>query len=524
MLGSLVFRQRVRGAYFAILTQALAAAFVILLVGQQGLTGGTNGLTNFYDLFGQDLAADSTQRGLYFAVADRCWAALPRRPAAGEQPLRAAARRGQGRRGPGPVPRLRPGEGQDRHLRRSRRAWPGSRARCSCPASGIISPALLGVVPSLELVVAVAVGGRFALAGAVLGAVVMGYAKTSFSEQFADGWLYLQGALFILVMTLAPKGDPRPGGVGPRRPGAAADAPGAAIPTPARGRPRQESHGGGRVSAMIEVRGLSVVFDGFRAIDGIDLTVEQGELRFLIGPNGAGKTTLIDVITGLTRPTTGAVVFDGRSLVGLREHQIVRLGVGRTFQTSVVFEELTVLENLDLAAVVPAPLWSLAPARRGVSDAVAEALEIIGLDALADQPAGVLSHGQRQWLEIGMLLAQEPELLLLDEPVAGMSKDERERTGELMTSVARDHTVIVIEHDMEFLRRYASQVTVLHEGRVLIEGSVDQIRADPRVQEVYLGRKPRSDAVGRAILTPDTAGPGCCSGSPWRWSPRSWSA
>jgi urea transport system ATP-binding protein len=250
------------------------------------------------------------------------------------------------------------------------------------------------------------------------------------------------------------------------------------------------------VSAMIEVRGLSVVFDGFRAIDGIDLTVEQGELRFLIGPNGAGKTTLIDVITGLTRPTTGEVVFDGRSLVGLREHQIVRLGVGRTFQTSVVFEELTVLENLDLAASFRQPLWSLARRRRGVSDAVAEALEITELGPLADRPAGVLSHGQRQWLEIGMLLTQGPKLLLLDEPVAGMSKDERERTGELMTSVARDHTVIVIEHDMEFLRRYASQVTVLHEGRVLIEGSVDEIRDDPRVQEVYLGRKP-SDAVGK---------------------------
>ncbi|WP_089209487.1 urea ABC transporter ATP-binding protein UrtD [Streptosporangium subroseum] len=247
---------------------------------------------------------------------------------------------------------------------------------------------------------------------------------------------------------------------------------------------------------MIEVRGLSVVFDGFRAIDGIDLTVEQGELRFLIGPNGAGKTTLIDVITGLTRPTTGEVVFDGRSLVGLREHQIVRLGVGRTFQTSVVFEELTVLENLDLAASFRQPLWSLARRRRGVSDAVAGALEITELGPLADRPAGVLSHGQRQWLEIGMLLTQGPKLLLLDEPVAGMSKDERERTGELMTSVARDHTVIVIEHDMEFLRRYASQVTVLHEGRVLIEGSVDQIRDDPRVQEVYLGRKP-SDAVGK---------------------------
>ncbi|MEU4831134.1 urea ABC transporter ATP-binding protein UrtD [Streptosporangium sp. NPDC023615] len=249
------------------------------------------------------------------------------------------------------------------------------------------------------------------------------------------------------------------------------------------------------MSPMLEVRGLSVVFDGFRAIDGVDLTVREGELRFLIGPNGAGKTTLIDVITGLTRPTTGEVVFDGRDLAGLREHRIVRLGVGRTFQTSVVFEELTVAENLDLAASFRRPLWSLARRGRGVPDAVAEALETTGLKDLAGRPAGVLSHGQRQWLEIGMLLTQRPRLLLLDEPVAGMSKDERERTGELLTSVANDHTVIVIEHDMEFLRRYASQVTVLHEGRVLVEGSVDEVRDDPRVQEVYLGRR-RSDAVG----------------------------
>ncbi|GAA3407371.1 urea ABC transporter ATP-binding protein UrtD [Streptosporangium vulgare] len=274
------------------------------------------------------------------------------------------------------------------------------------------------------------------------------------------------------------------------------------------------------MSPMIEVRGLSVVFDGFRAIDGIDLTVEKGELRFLIGPNGAGKTTLIDVITGLTRPTTGEVVFDGRSLAGLREHRIVRLGVGRTFQTSVVFEELSVLENLDLAASFRRPLWSLTRRRRGISDAVAEALETTGLKELADRPAGVLSHGQRQWLEIGMLLTQSPKLLLLDEPVAGMSKDERERTGELLTSVANDHTVIVIEHDMEFLRRYASQVTVLHEGKVLIEGSVDQVRDDP-ARAGGLSRKEAQRCCRYRNLTPGTAGPGCCSGSRWRWSPGS---
>lgn len=246
---------------------------------------------------------------------------------------------------------------------------------------------------------------------------------------------------------------------------------------------------------LLEIRGLTVVFDGFQALSDLDLTVGTGELRFLIGPNGAGKTTLIDVVTGRTRPTAGSVRFDGVELVGMAEHRIVRLGVGRTFQTSVVFEQLTVVENLDLAASFRRRLPALLRRRRGVSDQVAAALETTGLTALAHRPAGVLSHGQRQWLEIGMLLVQRPRLLLLDEPVAGMSRAERDRTGELLTQIATDHTVIVVEHDMDFLRRFASTVTVLHEGRLLCEGTVDEVRADPRVQEVYLGRSPRAGAA-----------------------------
>jgi urea transport system ATP-binding protein len=242
------------------------------------------------------------------------------------------------------------------------------------------------------------------------------------------------------------------------------------------------------MSKLLEVRGLNVVFSGFHALTDLDFTLEAGELRFLIGPNGAGKTTLIDVVTGLTRPASGSVTFAGQELVGRREFQVVRAGVGRTFQTSVVFEELSVLDNLDLAAGFRRRLPALLRRRHGVSDDVAAALDTIGLGALADRPAGVLSHGQRQWLEIGMLVVQRPRLLLLDEPVAGMSRDERERTGELLQSVARDHTVLVVEHDMDFLRRFASTVTVLHEGRLLCEGTVTEVQADPRVQEVYLGR------------------------------------
>ena len=242
------------------------------------------------------------------------------------------------------------------------------------------------------------------------------------------------------------------------------------------------------MTALLEVRGLEVVFDGFRAIDGLDLTVEEGEVRFLIGPNGAGKTTLVDAITGLTKPAGGTISFAGHSLLGRPEQDIVRLGVGRTFQTPSVFEQLTVLDNLDLAASYRLPLRQLLRRRRSVVPAVSEALATVGLADRAGDLAGVLSHGQKQWLEIGMLLVQDPRLLLLDEPVAGMSKEERTRTGELLQEIARTRTVVVVEHDMEFLRRFARTVTVMHEGKILCEGSVADIQANPHVQEVYLGR------------------------------------
>ncbi|MBL7496443.1 urea ABC transporter ATP-binding protein UrtD [Frankia sp. CNm7] len=257
---------------------------------------------------------------------------------------------------------------------------------------------------------------------------------------------------------------------------------------------------GGSGEALLAVRGLRVVFDGFVAIGGIDFTVNRGELRFLIGPNGAGKTTLVDVITGLTKPAAGSVTFGGVELVGRREYRIVKLGIGRTFQTATVFEDLTVLENIDLAASFRMAVPKLFLRRRGVTDAVAQVLETTQLAELADRKAGVLSHGQRQWLEIGMLLAQDPQLLLLDEPVAGMTKDERERTGLLLQQIAAERTVVVIEHDMEFLRRFASVVTVLHEGKVLTEGTVAEVQADPRVQEVYLGRKKEDAAAGSAAV------------------------
>ncbi|GAB2622453.1 urea ABC transporter ATP-binding protein UrtD [Nocardioides ginkgobilobae] len=238
----------------------------------------------------------------------------------------------------------------------------------------------------------------------------------------------------------------------------------------------------------LEMRGLTVDFDGFKAVDGVDLTLLQGRLHFLIGPNGAGKTTLVDAVTGLVAGT-GLARYRNQDLLGMRSHRIVRAGIGRTFQTATVFEELTVLQNLDIAGGIHRRAWAMALARRGVPAYVEQALEAIGLQDLRDRPAGVLAHGQKQWLEIGMLLVQDAKVMLLDEPVAGMSAEEREETGELLRRIGHERTIVVIEHDMEFVRRFADVVTVMHAGTVLAEGSVSEIQADPRVQEVYLGRQ-----------------------------------
>lgn len=243
----------------------------------------------------------------------------------------------------------------------------------------------------------------------------------------------------------------------------------------------------------LEVRNLRVAFDRFVAVDGIDLTVVQGDLRFLIGPNGAGKTTVVDALTGLIR-ATGEAQFGGTQLIGNKVDRIARAGVGRTFQTASVIEQLTVLENLDLAAGARRGAFTLVRARRGVPQAVDQILDGIGLGDLRDRPAGILAHGQKQWLEIGMLLIQDARLLLLDEPVAGMNADERAQTGELLKRIGDLRTVIVVEHDMEFLRSFADSVTVLHRGRVLAEGTVAEVQANPEVIEVYLGRVPGEPA------------------------------
>jgi urea transport system ATP-binding protein len=244
-------------------------------------------------------------------------------------------------------------------------------------------------------------------------------------------------------------------------------------------------------SALLYLDAVSVSFDGFRALNNLSLTVEPGEMRAIIGPNGAGKTTMMDVITGKTRPDTGDVYFDGSfDLTTLDETQIAELGIGRKFQKPTVFEMHTVEDNLRLALKGERQARKTLFWRETASEQarINEILGITRLGAVRARVAGSLSHGQKQWLEIGMLLAQDPKLLLVDEPAAGMTDAETRQTAELLKEINRTHTVIVVEHDMAFVRDLGVKVTVLHEGAAIAEGSIDQVSANERVIEVYLGR------------------------------------
>jgi urea transport system ATP-binding protein len=242
---------------------------------------------------------------------------------------------------------------------------------------------------------------------------------------------------------------------------------------------------------LLYLDGVSVSFDGFRALNELSLILEPGEMRAIIGPNGAGKTTMMDVITGKTRPDTGTVLFAGDiDLTRLDEAAIAGLGIGRKFQKPTVFESHTVADNILLALKGPRdPVAALFGARnRTRRERIDAVLETVGLRELGHRPAGGLSHGQKQWLEIGMLLAQDPKLLLVDEPVAGMTDAETETTAHLLTEISKSHSVIVVEHDMAFVRALGVKVTCLNEGTVLAEGSIDDVSSNQRVIEVYLGR------------------------------------
>ena len=245
---------------------------------------------------------------------------------------------------------------------------------------------------------------------------------------------------------------------------------------------------------ILYMEDVSVSFDGFKAINGLNLYIDKGELRCIIGPNGAGKSTMMDIITGKTRPDQGNVWLGQRyNLLEMAEAEIARAGIGRKFQTPTVFESLSVYDNLSLAAAGSKSVFGayFGKSRKlsgEQNDLLDKVLHTIGLTATRQRPAGVLSHGQKQWLEIGMLLMQKPKLLLIDEPVTGMTNGEIERTAELLTGLAGEQAVVVVEHDMEFVRKIARKVTVLHQGSVLAEGSLEQVQENERVIEVYLGR------------------------------------
>jgi urea transport system ATP-binding protein len=240
---------------------------------------------------------------------------------------------------------------------------------------------------------------------------------------------------------------------------------------------------------LLALEGVSVSFDGFKAVNELNLYIDKGELRVIIGPNGAGKTTVLDLICGRTKLTEGSIKFKDQEITTRKEQEIVRLGIGRKFQTPSIYEDLTVFENLEISyprgrSVVGALFWKRTAE---ITERVREIARMIFLETQIDRLAEELSHGQKQWLEIGMLLIQDPELLMLDEPVAGMSVSERLKTAELLNEIIKNRSVIVIEHDMKFVESIAHRVTVLHQGKVLAEGNMESIQSNPKVKEVYLG-------------------------------------
>lgn len=240
---------------------------------------------------------------------------------------------------------------------------------------------------------------------------------------------------------------------------------------------------------VLKVEGLTVSFDGFKAVNDLSFYVDEGEIRVIIGPNGAGKTTVLDLICGRTRATEGSIKFRGQELTRMLEHKIVRAGVGRKFQNPSIYDDLSVFENLEISYPRGHGVFGSLAFRQDseVIEAVQETAELIFLADQLDRRAELLSHGQKQWLEIGMLLIQKPDLLMLDEPVAGMSTAERKKTAELLRQITKGRSVMVIEHDMQFVEDIADRVTVMHQGKVISEGSMEHVKSDPKVVEVYLG-------------------------------------
>ncbi|MGH7274231.1 MAG: urea ABC transporter permease subunit UrtC [Nitrospiria bacterium] len=523
--GYLTFHSRIQGVYVAILTQALAFAAWLTFNRNEMKLGGTNGLTDYKTILGFSLLEPATQRGLYIITAvclviAYCLCRWLTTSKLGNI-LRA----------------IRDSENRLRFLGYSTTGFKvfvfavsaglaGLAGALYVPQVGIITPSQIGVMPSLEVVVWVAVGGREALVGGPLGAVLVNALRSFLTGAAPELWPFILGGLFVGVVLLFPVGlvglpdqfkrlvqrtrlqsvnissvgsrtavvSPNPGYEEPG--GLCMRGPFKIEVTSTNGQPRpvQEPVRGfaARGSTILYLEGVTVSFEGFLALRNLNFYMEKGELRFVIGPNGAGKTTLLDVVCGRVKPIQGRVIFEeGTDLLSMREHQIANLGIGRKFQTPTVFPHHSVLDNLALSLKADKQVVSTLFARhkQGDRERILQILESVGLIEQADHPAGLLSHGHKQWLEIGMLMAQDPKVLLIDEPVAGMTGKEREETGLLLESIARERSVLVIEHDMEFVRDFARTVTVLHEGSVLCEGPMDKVQHDPRVIEVYLGRE-----------------------------------
>ena len=487
--GWFAFRSRVTGVYLSIITQAMTFALFKEFFRNDFGFGGNNGLTDFKDLLGFSLQSASTKAALFSASAIVLILAY------------VASRAIIGSKYGKALVAVRDAESRMRFLGYRVANYKlfvfvvsaiiaGIAGALYVPQVGIINPSEFAPGNSIEAAIWVAVGGRGTLIGAAIGAIAVNFAKTFFTGAFPEYWLYGLGLLFVLTTLFLPKGL-----LGLALKGARA----ATAPSRAgrghRGRRRTvnlaETANPTLTQSLLYLDGVSVSFDGYKALRSLSLMLQPGEMRAIIGPNGAGKTTMMDVITGKTRPDEGEVMFDGRhDLTKLDEAEIATLGVGRKFQKPTVFENHTVEDNLLLATKAPRSVRATLFGREDPK--TLETIDVIlATTRLADHRAriaGSLSHGQKQWLEIGMLLAQDPKLLLVDEPVAGMTDAETAATADLLREIARDHSVIVVEHDMHFVRELGVKVTCLHEGSVLAEGTLDQVSADPRVVEVYLGR------------------------------------
>jgi len=482
VFGWLAFRSRVTGVYLSIITQAMTYALMLAFFRNDMGFGGNNGMTDYKDILGWDVHRPSTRLGLYTAsVFALGFGFLLCRYITASKLGRV-------------LQALRDAESRVRFLGYSvtnaklfvftlSAVLAGIVGALYVPQVGIINPSEFSPGNSIEI--AIWVFGRGARNPG--GGDRRGHPRQR-SENLADGCR----ARNLAVCARRAVHSHHPG-LPARDRGAIA------APTPD-SRSGVGSGAGRRTSmktakpltdSLLYLNGVTVSFDGFKALNELSLIVEEGELRTIIGPNGAGKTTMMDVVTGKTRPDSGEVFFRGTAdLSRLEEAEIANLGIGRKFQRPTVFESLTVFENLELALADSRGTWrtlvaQLTPDRR---DHIAAILARIGLAENGGQPAGSLSHGQKQWLEIGMLLIHDRSLLLLDEPVAGMTDRETEETADLILELARDRTIVVVEHDMAFVRSLGARVTVLHEGAVLAEGSIDHVQNHPRVIEVYLGR------------------------------------